>query len=138
MESALSQRTKTDQVGSKALQIVPHSRRRVRPTLPDRIVRSLTKHQFRPHRLFKNGHAQTIVACAWPRYLTISTTDPKAEERLFEAEPSVRLLTHCNWQTDRLASPTVVLVHGLEGSSGSKYMLGTAEKPGVMALMSFV
>ena len=127
MESSLSQRTKTDRIGSKTLQNVPH-RRRVRPTLPDRIVRSLKNHQFRPHRLFKNGHAQTLVACAWPRYLTTSTTDPKVEQRLFEPEPNVRLLAHCTWQTDRLASPTVVLVHGLEGSSYSKYMLGTADK----------
>ena len=128
MEGSLSQRTKTNQVGSKTLQNVPHSRRRVRPTLLHRIVRSLNKHQFRPHRLFKNGHAQTIVACAWPRYLTIATTDLKVEEHLFEPEPNVRLLAHCTWQPDRLASPTVVLVHGLQGSSDSKYMLGTAEK----------
>jgi len=50
------------------------------------------------------------------------------EERLFELEPNVRLLAHCHWQTDRVTHPTLLLVHGLEGSSSSKYMFGTAEK----------
>ncbi len=33
-----------------------------------------------------------------------------------------------NWQPDRLQHPVLVLVHGLEGSSDSSYMLGIAEK----------
>src|SRR5688572_17608552 len=87
MEESLSQQTETDQVDSETLQKVPHSRRTVRPALSARILQSLNKHRFTPHRLFKNGHAQTIVACAWPRYLTIATTDSQAEQRLFEPEP---------------------------------------------------
>ena len=92
-----------------------------------RLVRSLTRNRFEPHPLFKNGHAQTILAFAWPRYLTIPISD-LSEERLFELEPNVRLLAHCHWQSDPTSHPTVLLVHGLEGSSKSKYMLGTAEK----------
>ena len=57
----------------------------------------------------------------------MSTSD-LSEERLFELEPNVRLLAHCHWQSDRTLHPTLLLVHGLEGSSKSKYMLGTAEK----------
>ena len=74
-----------------------------------------------------NGHAQTILAFAWPRYLTIPISD-LSEERLFELEPNVHLLAHCHWQSDPTSHPTLLLIHGLEGSSKSKYMLGTAEK----------
>ena len=93
----------------------------------ERIVRWLEEKPFSPHPLFRNGHAQTILAFAWPRYLTMVISVPN-EERLFELEPNVRLLAHCHWQTDRVTHPTLLLVHGLEGSSSSKYMFGTAEK----------
>jgi len=34
----------------------------------------------------------------------------------------------CHWHPERHAHPTLVLLHGLEGSSDSGYMLGAAEK----------
>jgi predicted alpha/beta-fold hydrolase len=82
---------------------------------------------FRPHPLFKNGHAQTLLAYAWPRYLSTPARYPIAE-RLFELESGVQLLAHCSWQPDPAMHGTLLLVHGLEGSSSSKYMFGTAEK----------
>jgi predicted alpha/beta-fold hydrolase len=90
-------------------------------------MRSLEEKPFTPHPLFKNGHAQTIAGYAWPRYLTMPTDDPSVE-RLFQLEPGVRLLAHCSWQSDPVSHGTLLLVHGLEGSSSSKYMFGTAEK----------
>jgi predicted alpha/beta-fold hydrolase len=90
-------------------------------------VQSLEAKPFRPHPLFRNGHAQTIVAFAWPRYLTTLISD-SSEERLFQVEAKVHLLARCHWQTNPALHPTLLLVHGLEGSSSSKYMFGTAEK----------
>lgn len=52
----------------------------------------------------------------------------RAEERLFEVAPGTRILGHCHWQAEPKAAPTIVLVHGLEGSSDSGYMRGTAER----------
>ena len=52
----------------------------------------------------------------------------KSEERLIEVEPGIHVLCHCHWQADRHAALTVIVVHGLEGSTESKYMLGVAEK----------
>ena len=65
------------------------------------------------------------MAAFWPRKLPRL---PAATERLFEVEPGTRLLAKCHWQRDPQRHPTLVLIHGLEGSSESPYMLGIAEK----------
>jgi len=38
----------------------------------------------------------------------------------------VQVLAFCNWQPDRAHALTVIVVHGLEGSSESSYVIGTA------------
>jgi hypothetical protein len=54
---------------------------------------------------------------------------PPAEPRLFQVDPESRLLGHCHWQPGTSkAAPVVVIVHGLEGSSDSNYVLGIADK----------
>jgi predicted alpha/beta-fold hydrolase len=67
----------------------------------------------------------TVAGSFWPRRF------PRLDaptERLFEVEPGTQLLAHCHWQAEPRRHPTLVLVHGLEGSSTSLYMLGSAEK----------
>ena len=59
-----------------------------------------------------------------PRRITLLTT----EKRLIEVEPGVQVLCNCHWQKDRQNALTVIIVHGLEGSSESQYMLGIAAK----------
>lgn len=81
---------------------------------------------FRSHRLFQRGHAQTIAAYAWPRRFRFASE--KDEERLFEVAPGVRVLAHCRWQLERNDHPTIVIWHGIEGSTASNYMLAIAEK----------
>ncbi len=80
---------------------------------------------FRPHPLFVSGHAQTLAAYAWPRRLSQRTND---EDRLFQVAPDVQVLAHCRWQTDRKRHPTMVVWHGMEGSTSSVYMLAMAQK----------
>ena len=82
---------------------------------------------FTPHPKFTSGHAQTLAGYYWPRGF-LKRAHLGDEARIFEVEPDVRLLAHCRWQQDRLRHPALVLVHGLEGSDTSVYMLGTAEK----------
>ncbi len=53
---------------------------------------------------------------------------PASEARLFEVAPDTRVLAHCHWQPDRTSRLTLVLLHGLEGSSDGHYMRGLAEK----------
>jgi hypothetical protein len=91
------------------------------------IERAFAAKPFTPHPLFRSGHAQTLVAFAWPRRRRLRELRGD-EARLFEVETGVRVLVHCRWQRERRAHPTLLLVHGLEGSSESIYMMSTAIK----------
>src|SRR5260370_29430760 len=82
-------------------------------------------HTFQPHPLLRNPHAQTLAASFLPRkFLRLSRSTP----REFEIEPGTRIRGECHWQSQPRERPTLVLVHGLEGSSESGYMLGLAER----------
>ena len=80
---------------------------------------------FEPHPLFRNPHVLTVAAAYWPR--DFSALLP-ATNRLFEVERGTWLLAKCHWQDSPRLHNTLVLVHGLEGSSESPYMLGIAER----------
>ncbi len=80
---------------------------------------------FEPHPLLRNPHLMTLAAAFWPR--RFPRLGPPTE-RLFEVEPGSQILAKCHWQAEPQRHPTIVLVHGLEGSSESLYMLGIAEK----------
>lgn len=43
-------------------------------------------------------------------------------------EPGVKVLAHCRWQVNPTEHPTIIVWHGIEGSTQSNYMLATAEK----------
>lgn len=53
---------------------------------------------------------------------------PHATRRYFDVEPEARVMAHCHWQTRRWERPTVILLHGLNGSSDAHYMRGIAAK----------
>ncbi|MDP1569911.1 MAG: alpha/beta fold hydrolase [Vicinamibacterales bacterium] len=53
---------------------------------------------------------------------------PAPEARLFDVAPDTRVLAHCHWQPARDRAVTLLLLHGLEGSSDGHYMRGLAEK----------
>jgi predicted alpha/beta-fold hydrolase len=87
---------------------------------------------FHPHRWLSNGHVQTIAGNFLPRGSTLP--GPAAE--LVEVEPatsnqiSSQVLCHCHWQPEPVRADrlTVILLHGLEGSSDSQYVVGNANK----------
>src|SRR6266481_4239262 len=67
----------------------------------------------------------TIAAVYWPRRFAL----PKAEERLFRVAEDSQLLAACHWQEGKRRDvPVIAIVHGLEGSCDSNYVLGVAEK----------
>lgn len=53
---------------------------------------------------------------------------PEPEERLFPIEEDVQILCHCHWQEERQERLTLMIVHGLEGSSNSGYVIGTGNR----------
>ncbi len=79
---------------------------------------------FVPRRGLRGGHLQTLAGNFLPRTDNL----PAAEQRLFQVEEDVQVLCHCHWQPDRRGRLTVILVHGLEGSSDSQYVIGTGNK----------
>jgi predicted alpha/beta-fold hydrolase len=97
------------------------------PSLLAQVTAKFQKKPFVPARFFTQGDMQTLAAYFWPgRFRPRDVTED--EERLFEVEPASQVLARCRWQPDRTQHPTLVLWHGLEGSTASAYMLSTAAK----------
>ncbi len=88
--------------------------------------------RFHPRPWLVNAHLQTILGNYLPRRNAL----PPAVEQLVEVTPahgkqiSTQVLCECHWQpvAERAARATVVILHGLEGSSRSQYVIGNADK----------
>jgi predicted alpha/beta-fold hydrolase len=80
---------------------------------------------FVPHERLRNGHAMTLWAWVRPRQFP---SLPAPESRLFDVAADARVLAKCHWQRARTNAPTIVVLHGLEGSSEAHYMRGVADK----------
>jgi uncharacterized protein len=83
---------------------------------------------FTPRRGLWNGHAQTIIGDIYPR--PAFRLESSTEEIVVDPADNSRVLCHSHWQPGEDAANrlTVVLVHGLEGSSDSRYMQGLAAR----------
>jgi predicted alpha/beta-fold hydrolase len=86
--------------------------------------------KFVARRYLSGGHVQTLACLFLQRRLVL----PPGEDRLIEVEPGAKVLCHCHWQPDPAAALTVIVVHGLEGSSDSQYMVGMAAKGVAMGM----
>ena len=98
---------------------------------PDAVAEFESK-VFVPRRFLSNAHVQTIAGNFLPRANQLP--NPVAE--LVEVSPasesqiSTQVLCQCHWQPVevRAQRPTAILVHGLEGSADSQYVVGNANK----------
>ena len=83
---------------------------------------------FVPRGWMSNGHLQTIIGNFLPRpaFQLVSTT----EIVVVDPADGSRVLCDCSWQPESVRSQrlTVILVHGLEGSSDSRYIRGLAAR----------
>ena len=88
--------------------------------------------QFIPRLFLSNGHIQTIAGNFLPRPNHL----PKPTPELVEVCPAngtqiaTQVLCQCHWQPTEVRSqrPAVIVVHGLEGSADSQYVVGNANK----------
>jgi hypothetical protein len=87
---------------------------------------------FVPRRFLRNGHVQTIAGNFLPRPSHL----PAPIDELVEVSPATggqiatQVLCRCHWQPAnvRAQQPTAIVVHGLEGSADSQYVVGNANK----------
>jgi predicted alpha/beta-fold hydrolase len=87
---------------------------------------------FVPRRFLRNGHLQTLAGNFLPRKWALPEPEPlivEVDGPISEYGPS-HVLCHCHWQAPEVRSQrlTVVIVHGLEGSSNSQYVLGNTTR----------
>jgi predicted alpha/beta-fold hydrolase len=88
--------------------------------------------EFAPRRFLRNGHLQTIAGNFLPR----SNALPEPEAHIVQVAPATatraacHVLCHTHWQPKEVRRNrlTVLLLHGLEGSSNSQYVIGNANK----------
>lgn len=86
---------------------------------------------FRPHPLFLNQHAQTIMGTLLPRaFPDAGPWRSAGEERLFELSDGDRLLgvLHRHPDDPDRQRPLLLLMHGLEGAIDSHYVQGMSLK----------
>jgi predicted alpha/beta-fold hydrolase len=76
--------------------------------------------------LLRNPHLMTIAPTFVPRGFGLRRR--QVERMLIPVAPESQILALAHFQPDFLNCPTLVLVHGLEGSADSYYMVGLAEK----------
>jgi uncharacterized protein len=79
---------------------------------------------FEPIPWLRGGHAQTLAGNYWVRQPFEISSESQAVE--VDSKDGSRVLCHCHWQPEEVRADrlTIVLVHGLEGSSDSRYVRG--------------
>jgi uncharacterized protein len=103
-----------------------------RPTVAQSASTPNSSPSFRPRRFLRNGHLQTIMG----NYLRRINRLPAAVAQPVEVAPAragqiaSQVLCHCHFQPQevRASRPTAIIVHGLEGSSDSQYVIGNGNK----------
>lgn len=86
--------------------------------------KSLTFEPFVARAYLRNRHAMTLAGNFLPRKNGL----PEPEECFYKVADETQVLCHCHWQTEPERRPTIIIVHGLEGSSVSQYVIGTSAK----------
>src|SRR6185436_1553116 len=80
---------------------------------------------FLPRPSLAGGHRMTLYSWGNPRYFPRL---PQPTRRYFDVDPDSRVAADCHWQAKPWEHATLVVLHGLNGSSTAHYMRGLAAK----------
>src|SRR5580765_4956604 len=80
---------------------------------------------FVPRPSLTGGHAMTLYGWGNPRYFPEL---PPSTRRYFDVDADSRVAGDCHWQPRPWERPTLITLHGLNGSSDAHYMRGLAAK----------
>ena len=81
--------------------------------------------RFEPRAALKSGHRMTLYGWGNPRHFPRLAAPTR---RLFDVARDARVLADCHWQPRPWQRPTLLALHGLNGSSDAHYMRGLASK----------
>jgi predicted alpha/beta-fold hydrolase len=82
-------------------------------------------HEYEPLPRWAGSHRMTLYA--WARSRQFPGLPPPVS-REFDVARDARVRADCHWQPDPARHLTILLLHGLEGSSDAHYMRGMADK----------
>ncbi|HYM24703.1 MAG TPA: alpha/beta fold hydrolase [Vicinamibacterales bacterium] len=80
---------------------------------------------FEPRPSLRSGHRMTLYSWGNPRYFPRL---PAPTKRFFDVADRTRVVAACHWQRERHRCPTLIALHGLNGSVDAHYMRGLAAK----------
>jgi predicted alpha/beta-fold hydrolase len=80
---------------------------------------------FVPRPSLRSGHLMTLFSWGNPRYFPRL---PAPTPRYFDVDADNRVLALCHWQPKAWEHPTLLVLHGLNGSADAHYMRGLATK----------
>ena len=81
--------------------------------------------RFVPRASLRNAHMMTLFSWGNPRYFPRL---PRPVRRYFDVDDDARVVAECHWQPEPWHKPTILALHGLNGSSDAHYMRGIASK----------
>src|SRR6516225_7017567 len=81
--------------------------------------------RFEPRAALKSGHRMTLYGWGNPRHFPRL---PAPTRRLFDVARDARVVADCHWRPRPWQRPTLLALHGLNGSSDAHYMRGLAAK----------
>ena len=80
---------------------------------------------FEPRAALRRGHWMTLYGWGNPRYFPRL---PPPTRRWFDVAAGAQVVAECHWQARPWQHPTLLALHGLNGSSQAHYMRGLASK----------
>ncbi len=83
------------------------------------VENDLKRDSFNPSKILGNKHIQNLFSLFFPS----NKIEIKSKKRIFRMRDGNKIVADCSWQSDKEFSKTLIVVHGLGGSSKSNYAI---------------